>query len=664
MNISWQWLGELVRLKHITPEQLSDKLTLAGFEIENINISKNKEVILDISNTANRSDTTNLVGMAREVASLFNQTLQLSDTQTNLTIIKTSNADDMFDYKHKLTSVVYNIQLEESPEWLQKKLSTYNIDSINNINDIIQLISIKWSQHLQIFDLDRIMSKVDCQEIETVETHLKISEQLSKIEAPITKDTKNIFVKMSIPCNSLRQKLYKNTTIDNNLRYIYKKEQSSRSYEIADAYSEAIMLITKLCKTQQYTKVIYISNVRNIKPTIKIDHQKIDQILGPIKRIDSLNTKNSLEKYKRYNIINNLQFIYHTNFTQCYIDIPDYRDHDIERSIDILEEISRIYGFDKFSDQLPKHKSLKNKQAYRAKYRINQIRTICRSLGLHETIHSSLGAQYHTSIYNPLTVEYNSLRDTLMPGLIKSTLYNLKHSRQNTEIFEIGRIFQRNNNSYEEVNHLAGILGGNKYVRDQWEQQPKSISWFQAKGDIEELFERLNLKVNWQSANTGTQTLLSKTSQENFKAKRTSIISINNRSIGIFGEINLNREVYNEDEAIYGFEILLDNLIVKDENVFDQNFKPYTKYPSIVRDIKVTVPNHMQVAYIFNTLKIINEPLIESIKLFDVYSNKNNSSHKSLGFRVTYSNSKGTLTNEQVDIIEKRIQSCMNNINF
>nr|YP_009313184.1 Phenylalanine-tRNA ligase beta subunit [Dermonema virens]SCW21438.1 Phenylalanine-tRNA ligase beta subunit [Dermonema virens] len=653
MNISWQWLGELVDLKSVTPKQLSDKLTLAGFEIDNLDIEREKEPVLDISITANREDASNITGIAKEISSLYKTRMVVSNTQLNLRLIKKVFVSDQAQYTHQLTSIIDGIQVKTSPLWLQKKLSTYKIDNTNNINDIIHLINLKWSQHLRVFDLDKIKKQLNCETIslDEITTLFQIPDRLDNVKAEITGQTQSIFLHMGIPKSSLRHRLYQELKVHPNIRSVYKKENNSRISTITDSYVEAIMLITKLSETNQYSEIIYTSNPKQIKRPIKFKHEEITTILGPLKNHDELNL------YNTYDIIHNLHFIYHSDSVQLYLDIPGHRKQDIERSIDVLEEISRIYGFDNFSDSLPRHKTKINHHKGHSKNRIKQIRNICRCIGLHETVHSSLGYKYETKIYNPLTADYNSLRDSLLPGLIKSNIYNIKHNQQSIEVFEIGKIFQkdRNNSCYKEMNHIAGILGGNLQLRKNWSERPTSISWFQAKGDMEEFFERLDTTITWKTANQKNIHFVNQLLKQEFYPKRSSIIYRHDKPIGIFGEIKFDKEVQKISEPVYGFEISIDNLTSTD-NTYEKLFHPYTRYPSIVRDIKIEIPATMEIEDVIQKLNNINETYIESIKLFDVYKQNTNSSLKSLGFRITCTSFEGTLTNEKVNTIEEKVK--------
>jgi len=156
MNISWQWLSELIDLKDITPIYLAEKLTLASFEVESITQNIQNDTILDISTTANRSDTLSMVGMAKEIAAILKKPYKKTDNRLQLNITYKHIIDESTQCKHHIYSTIYNVNISSSPQWLQERLKQHDIRPVNNIIDILNFISLKWGQYLQVYDLNNI----------------------------------------------------------------------------------------------------------------------------------------------------------------------------------------------------------------------------------------------------------------------------------------------------------------------------------------------------------------------------------------------------------------------------------------------------------------------------------------------------------------------------
>ena len=145
MNISWKWLSELIDLKNMRPQELAIQLTLAGFEVENIIVNSTKDSILHINTSANRLDTTNLIGITREISAIIKHPIRRINNQKHLNIKheKIIIDDSKSCYYNYLHGYLTNITVGDSPTWLQYKLECYGIKSQNNITDIINLIKIK-----------------------------------------------------------------------------------------------------------------------------------------------------------------------------------------------------------------------------------------------------------------------------------------------------------------------------------------------------------------------------------------------------------------------------------------------------------------------------------------------------------------------------------------
>jgi phenylalanyl-tRNA synthetase beta chain len=182
------------------------------------------------------------------------------------------------------------------------------------------------------------------------------------------------------------------------------------------------------------------------------------------------------------------------------VSVPPYRYRDLEREIDLIEEIARLYGYDKFYDTLPE----KSEAGYLPLEQelIRKLRASLRAEGLTELIHYSLvkpGEDRQIVLANPLFVEYSALRTDLISGLIDAFQYNLEQGNGSLNGFDIGRIFWHEE-GLQEGEAIAGIMGGDtsnsKWTRSDRDQP---MTWFEAKGILESVFQQLGLQVEYQS---------------------------------------------------------------------------------------------------------------------------------------------------------------------
>lgn len=678
MNISWQWLSELIDLKDITPEDLAEQLTLASFEVEDITKNIYQDTILNISTTSNRSDTLSIVGIAREIAAILKKPYKKTWYRFPLDIKYENIYHINNQCCNQIYTSIYNIKIKPSPKWLQFRLINHNIKPQNNLLDILNFISIKWGQHFEVYDLDKVHQKhLDDLEIQCIsETqsgtfisrnneYLNLSNKKLNIiknyestlgitgfcaiqNSGVDKNTKNLIIQGTI-CNP---KYIKDTSKILNISTKESKlqEKGINESDLLNGYHEALFLLSYL--TEGITKqTIYKCHTQYIYRPIYIYQQNIIDVLGPEQITSSLRSTNTLNLNTVALILKDLRLVTYTFTNYLQINIPLDRINDIYRNIDIIEEIVRIYGFNQFIDRMPLPLNYQYGIKQLTHYKLAHIRSVLRSLGMHETMHTSLikDSGDHLAIHNPLTEDLNALRKNLLNNLLDTYIYNINQGNEGIDIFETGRIFYSDKTQFIESIHLAGLIGGESSNRLEWSRQPSHLSWFQAKGQLEEFFERINLRIIWK--NIDTQWYLYHNTYKYFHPKYVAMLYREEKPIGIFGEINgeFTAEI---TKKIYGFEIILDHLPIQEYR--SKNFADYSKYPSIIRDINIPIHNNTPYDNILKKLEAYKNPLVESIKLFDVYINMQE--QKNIGLRITYRSQDTTLTNIEIDNLENQLK--------
>nr|QHO64083.1 Phenylalanine-tRNA ligase beta subunit [Lympha mucosa] len=660
----------MIKLTDISPQELVIKLTLAGFEVENITKTSTQDTILNINISANRSDVMSLIGITREISAILKQPLVRTSNQHNIQITYKSIDTNNNNY---LYGSLKDIKIKPSPLWLQSKLQCHGIQSQNNLNDIIHLIELKWGQYFEIFDMDKISKN-----IKFLQSKQNSLSQLSLKENPIIlanhqeriiaietdKEKLNKLIEVDEYTKRISIQTYivnksNNKEVSSLLKYIQnsnKQIKTRKQFDLLNAYSETILLIRYLCEAQ-IQDTIYMTNPQITYQPFILHENHVNNILGFVDEFNDISLKNrtKIPKQEIIQILNYLNCIVDDQSINWKIEIPPYRSQDLIRNIDLIEEIGRMYGFNKFIDHIPTYKrtGIKNKKYLK----INQIRSILRNIGFTESIHYSLIKMQtdYLRIHNPLNEDYKDLRHNLIHSIIGANYNNVKQGNEPIEIFEIGRIFNKINNFYSENIHLAGILGGKEQYRLEWSKKPTALTWFQAKGDLEELFERLQINVTWKKAEENYH-LLNKI-KHFFYPNRIASLYIQDQPIGIFGQLDLRiSKEFNIPKYTYGFEIEI-HYLIKTINKHYYYFKNYSKYPYIIRDITISTAKLIEVNTLLNQLKNKLDPLVESITVFDFYSTKkNNCTINNFGLRVKYRSTTNTLTNETVDSLNKKVE--------
>lgn len=649
MKFSWKILNHLIHLRKITLNQFTEKLTLAGFEIEGIyNQNHISDIIIDLNITANRRDIYYLANLAEEISTIYN--IPLRQTRKNPLI----NFNHILSHNIKLPinvlsircNIIQNIQYHQSPQWLKDTLISYSITNRNLFDDIYEYIKLKWGQEIVYIHPNNNQS---------IESSIR-----QKYNTPIEYISKTNIID------------YKNKTIILSFpRYNWKIKYNNTNYtnHFFNAYSETIDLITTFTRgTVSKTYELYNTNnnsFTNSTKTILIDKNTIQAILGPLakNKIKFLSQRKIFITLKQLN----LQPIYKKYNKKFAVTIPQTRIHDLQRNIDIIEDIGRIYGFQNFLDQLPKCKSKGNSS-------INldityKIKSILRNIGLNEVINSSLTNHIEIepsiiNIYNPITEEQNKLRRNIIEQLLDNYIYNIKHKSSRIQIFEVGKIFYKTSlNHYIEEIQLGGILYNKNYIRKTWLDKPENLNWYYAKGLIECFLEKLNIAITWNQLMTQDITyyrnkniykLLHPVKQIAIYHKKTK------NCLGFLGQLNkqYTQHLQNHSEPVYLFEVNIEELnkCMEKNQHLTYTVKQYSSYPSVVRDINLKINNNRDINILTKIILKNNKKIIESIEIINEYYNQI-LHQRYVCLRVTYQAYNRTLNNQDIKHIEKYIRN-------
>ena len=698
MQISLKWVNELVNIKTVNLDYLIEKLTLGGFEVEEIidvEINGKKTITLDISATANRSDSLSIKGISKEIATLLNKPYKPSKYLNknwdinNLKHNSIFQPNELNNYSTFLTVTVEHLNNFNSPTWLKQKLISSGLVPANNLLDFQNYILLESGYPFEFYDLDKIRSKVNnstfkltltknnkyeqflasnnlsynlYDSILTLETNnfpLSIAGIIPHKDFCYTDQTKSLLIESSIfNSTKIRQQSRSlGLRTDRSARY----EKSLKNDFLLDALYRLISLL-KISNPNIICKLHTISQSReqNLQ-SISLDYKNISEILGPVKGYSRVNSK-YITPITISNYLNRLNFKYSYDDSKLIwkVEIPTSRSDDITRQIDLIEEIGRLHGFNKFLTRLPKIKTIGIEDS---SYQTRKKITACLlNAGFNELIHYSLVNETtfinnDIKLFNPLLNDCSSLRSSLLPNLIKTVTENLKQGNFYVEGFEYGHIFSGNIlNAFEEKEYIGGIFGGIK-TKLNWSETLQSLSWFEAKGKIEHLFKQLNLIVYW-------KVHFNKTYNQILHPYRTAELSlVDGINLGIFGQIHpiLARKL-NLSTELYLFEFNLD--LVKDQIKTNKlsTYKEYSLYPKIVKDLSFIVEQTISFEEIQKTLLFNGTKFLTEINLLDEYKGESvPDNHISLCLQLVFQSNEKTLQNKDVENIINELQNLLIN---
>jgi phenylalanyl-tRNA synthetase beta chain len=686
MQISVKWINELVDIEKLNLDNLIDKLTLGGFEVEEIlelEIDNRKEIILDISATANRSDSLSVQGISAEIGILLNKPIKNLFYSKSIKAWKNEIENLAASFPEEtscdtfLAITVENIIDNNAPKWLKEKLISASITPNNNFLDFQNYILLETGYPFVFYDFEKISSQF-------YETNLKISisnlSTLTKFQASndktyelneLTELIKINNVPISITglienkefmCSNSTKSLLIEGSIFNAAKIRQQSrelglrtEQSARhekslknTYLIEAAYRLISLLRIKnpnlQCKLLKFMK----AEQEPLK-SILLRYEMIKKILGPTKTNDYI----SPELINSYLRRLNFQFSYQEFELSWKVQISHLRSDDITREIDLIEEIGRLHGFNNFLTTLPKLKKIGHQDlSYKTR---KKITSCLLNLGFNELTHYSLVNERtfllnKIKLINPLLADYGHLRSSLLPNLIKTLEDNLKQGNSIIEGFEYGHVFSTDESGIiQENENLAGIFGGIK-TKLSWSENVISISWFEAKGKIEQLFEQLNLLMYWTKLTT---------SNILFHPYKTSeLYLINGQKLGLFGQISpILSSQLNIDPEIYIFEFdlgIIQNEIKKNQLAI---YKSYVLYPKIVKDISVIIHQDVSFAELKKLLYVNGTQFLSEINLLDEYRGKSiPDQHTSLCLQLVFQSNEKTLQTKEIEIIIKNLK--------
>ena len=691
MYISLDWIDELVNLETIKLEDLIDKLTLGGFEVEEIlelEINKQKRIVLDISATANRADSLSLKGIAKEITSLIDKSF-----------VDSEYTNQNFDYKNNIEKTLFNseksinystfiaITLENLtdftvPIWLTEKLLCSGVEPANNFLDFQTYILLETGYPFEFYDLEKIQDTVQSKDFDLTlkpakknETFLasnnisynltsdilvvdangyplSIAGIISNKTSNYTDQTKSLLIEGSI---------FNSKKIRQQSRVIGLRTDRSARYEkgLNNSYfTEALLkLITlfKITNPELICKIHTTSQTIKPEPTkIVLKYENIIEILGPV--IDKQkNTPQNLVPAQITEYLNRLDFRFAFDSKQSIwtVKVPVARIDDLEREIDLIEEIGRLHGFNNFVTNLPNIDRIGTEDfSYQTR---KKITTCFLNEGFNELIQYSLVNEQNTEsikLINPLINDCSMLRTSLLPNLVKIISENVKQGNSSLEGFEYGHVFSGDiNTKYLEKEKISGIFGGAKFKRE-WNDKAKNLSWFEAKGKIEKIFKKLNVPISWRISNLENY-------QHLLHPYRTAELFLENGLIlGIFGQIHpILAKNKNISTELFLFEFDLELLKDELQEIKLPLYKQYPLYPKITKDLSFIINQDITFDQIRTTLINNGTKFLKNIELLDEYrGNSIPKNQTSLCIQLTFQSMEKTLVTKEVEEIVNQLQ--------
>jgi phenylalanyl-tRNA synthetase beta chain len=676
MKLSESWLREWVN-PDLTRDDLCHRLTMGGFEVEAIERASEEQsdadYIIEISITPNRGDCLSVRGMAREASAL---------TRTPITSIKfvemKPSINDTFpvsisakaECPRYIGRIIRDVKANiETPAWMKEKLRCSGINSISPIVDVTNYVMMELGQPMHAFDLNTLDEKIvvrlskkgekisllDGSEkilddktlvIADAKKPVAIAGVMGGLDSSVTLLTQDIFLESAFfsAVTVAKQRQYYGLNSDSASRF----ERGVDPEIQREAMERATQLILDIAggKAGPLIEVIHKTDLPE-KTLVKLPKDKVARVLGIT--ISDADIENIFKRLQ-FQATKTAAFF---NQDGWEVKIPSYRS-DIAIAEDLIEEIARLYGYDK----IPMH-NLASTLVAPAETDAGHLHTMLRQSlcdqGFHEIVsYSFIDKKLQVlldpgisalELMNPISAEMAVMRTNLLPGLISTMLYNKSRQQHRVRLFEIGMCFTSDGKSLSQQPKLAGLLTGLAFP-EQWGMPSREADFFDMKAHVVNL-----LKVSYDV----DELIFKPISHPAMHPGQTAGIYHQEQQIGVVGAIHpaiLQALDLPQQTNIFVFELALNQL----PKTKPWHFKEISKFPEIRRDLAILVNQAIPVKAIQDTISITAGDWLKDVFIFDVYQGKGVSPGlKSVALALVLQHPTRTLVDEEVTKLMEKV---------
>jgi phenylalanyl-tRNA synthetase beta chain len=672
MKVSYNWLKNLLKLNK-TPEKLADILTM-NFAETTVK-SLGKRPVLDIELGSNQVGwASGHLSLAREIGACLGKKFNFPNPvikETNLLAknlltldIETSNC------RYYSARILQRVKVKESPKWLKERLIDCGIRPINNLVDAANYVMLETGQPLHVFDFDKINSEqkeiivrqakekekinaLDGQDYVLDKEMMVIADKKQPIalagikggqDTAVSKQTQNIILESAnFTGSNIRLTSKKlGLTTDASWRFEHNIPFELTVYAL-DRLAELIQKIAggDILKGR-LEKIKDISEWKKEKIQIPIKWENWEKFLGW-----------SIKKKQIIKSLSLLGFSSKERKEYLLVTLPKFR-NDLRIKEDVMGEVARLEGINEIAFSLPKEQlklPVKNEfWVFREKIKDwlkgYELEEIYNYSFLSEKDKKFLPIEWQEKmieIENPTSALTKYLRPTFLVNFLKNVNYNFRFIDE-IKFFEIGKIYSLEGESFV----FGGVLAQKNKSNDQL--------FFQAKGIIEDLFHSFGIDKHDYILKP-----LDKTKFSNLLKKGAAIYK-GNDLIGVLGKpLDSLKQNYDCKGEIICWEIQLSPLfdLVNEE----REFQPLPKYPAVIRDISLLIPQNILVDQVLMVLQKASSSFLEEVDLFDIYVGKNlPQGNKSVSFHLVFRSPDHTLENKEVDKEVEEIYKALRNL--
>jgi phenylalanyl-tRNA synthetase beta chain len=658
MIFSYNLLKSFFKKNFPKPKELAEILTMRAFECEEPQ-KVEEDFALNVDVLPNRPDCYFHFGLAREISAIIKKKAKVPKWRLkeekkvkieNFIKITPQNIDRTI-CKRYCARVIFDVKIEESPKWLKDYLTVCGFLPINNVVDVTNFVMILLGQPLHAFDFEKIEGReimvrwakkeekiltLDEEIYELDEKTAVISDKEKPIAIAGIKGGKESGISEKTEIVVIESANFEKSAILSSQGRLDLKTEASKRFEHGVSLSLApfaldfaASLIQQIANGKVVKGKIDILFEKEKKRVVRFDSQKISEILGV-----------EISERQQLKILKSLGF---KKIKNKFLEIPEFRE-DIVEIEDLAEEVGRIYGLERIKGVFPKTTLTFSEKDPQILWE-REIKDIFKSMGFTEVMNYSFLPERTIPLFgipfekvirvkNPASFEFEFLRPTLLYRILENIKKNLPYFSE-IKIFEIGKIFLKKEGKIIEKNSLGGAILGDKF--------------FELKGYLDALLSKLGILDFWFDFYKPKSEILNSKVWNNI---RCSEIKIGEDSIGILGEVSKEiLEYFKIQNKVCVFEIDLEKLmeITKKEH----EFKPYSFYPAIIRDVSIICPQKTLVDEIMQILENCGGENLVDVDLIDIYDI--DEERKSLTFRLSFQHKERAIEPKEVEELMKKM---------
>ena len=649
--------------------------------------------VLELAITANRPDGLSMLGIAREVAALTGATLNLPSAapvvSSEALPVGADVQDRIEDGGLFSLTALSGLKVGPSPRWLQSRLERAGLRPINNVVDITNLVMLEQGQPLHAFDADRLAQlsegRLDPAAIDLragrpgeAFTTLDGSDHSLSEDAWVVSYADHAIALAGVmggDASAVQEKttsiwleaaMFAPQTVRKSARSLGLRTDASSRFEkglplevTLSAADRAVALLQEICGAQLDGRWLH-QRAEGAKPPLELRRDALHNLLGPVVTADG--EEIDLEDAEIERILEALGCSLQAGEEGWLVQVPPARAMDLQREVDLIEEVARLVGYDRFASHLPDPIAPGGLTPLQEAER--RLRRLLAGAGLQEVCSLSLGPaevdrpgadpSRRVALANPLLADYSHLRDSLVDDLLSAAQRNLKAGRGGFWAFEIGNVFDAKAQGSPQSQHLAGVICGSRQA-ELWSQsgKPQAPDYFSARGVLQSALAALKLPL--EDRRLSDHPLL--------HPGRAAQIVVEGRPLGYFGQIHpALAEQFDLPATTYLFQLEVGALLsaATRRNRWQPSFAPFATVPASERDLALVVPAETASAQLLNAIRKAGKPLLEQAELVDRYDGEQVAQGScSQAFRLRYRDPKRTLKDTEVDEAHEKIRAAL-----